>query len=87
MDKSVDTNNTTSISKFLRNNPVDSLEPITEGMFGYSLTRPVQNQDYYYRIYNACRQFKCRLESWHTESGPGVFEAVSVSPLMFTNGF
>ena len=77
MDESADARNNTSIAKFLRNNPVESLEPITEGMFGYSLTRPVQNQSYYYGIYNACIGFKCPLESWHTESGPGVFEAVS----------
>ncbi len=45
-------------------------------MFGYSLTRPVHNQDYYYGIYDACEKFGCGIEGWHTESGPGVFEAV-----------
>lgn len=45
-------------------------------MFGYSLTRPVHNKDYYYGIYDTCEQFKCDIEGWHTESGPGVFEAV-----------
>ena len=45
-------------------------------MFGYSLTRPVHNQDYYYGIYEACEKFRCGIEGWHTESGPGVFEAV-----------
>jgi len=45
-------------------------------MFGYSLTRPIQNQDYYYGIFNACTKFRCGIEGWHTESGPGVFEAV-----------
>ena len=44
-------------------------------MFGYSLTRPVHNQDYYYSIFNTCEIFNCGLEGWHTESGPGVFEA------------
>lgn len=44
-------------------------------MFGYSLTRPVHNQDWYYGIYNACDQFRCNIEGWHTESGPGVYEA------------
>ena len=45
-------------------------------MFGYSLTRPVHNQDYYYNVLNTCHEFNCAIEGWHTESGPGVFEAV-----------
>ncbi len=44
-------------------------------MFGYSLTRPVQNQEYYYDIFKTCEKFRCNIEGWHTESGPGVFEA------------
>jgi glutamine synthetase len=44
-------------------------------MMGYSLTRPVHNQDWYYGIYNACEKFRCNVEGWHTESGPGVYEA------------
>ena len=68
-----------STSKFLTENPAHALTPITEGMFGYSLTRPVHNQDYYYGIFDACQKFKCGIEGWHTESGPGVFEAVRPS--------
>lgn len=52
-----------------------SLPSLTEGMFGYSLTRPIHNQDYYYGIFDACQKFGCGIEGWHTESGPGVFEA------------
>lgn len=44
-------------------------------MFGYSLTRPVHNRDWYYAVYDTCASFACDVESWHTESGPGVFEA------------
>lgn len=44
-------------------------------MFGYSLTRPVHNQDWYYGIFAAAAQFRCDIEGWHTESGPGVYEA------------
>ena len=44
-------------------------------MFGYSLTRPQHNQDWYYGIFNACSAFRCDIEGWHTESGPGVYEA------------
>lgn len=44
-------------------------------MFGYSLTRPVHNQNWYYDIFNSCIKFRCDIEGWHTESGPGVYEA------------
>jgi glutamine synthetase len=71
--------NTSSTATFLRNNPVDSLPSLTEGMFGYSITRPVHNQEYYYGIFDTCAQFNCGIEGWHTESGPGVFEAVSLA--------
>ncbi|KAI9748039.1 MAG: hypothetical protein M1815_003639 [Lichina confinis] len=67
--------NSSSTARFLRENPVNSLPHLTEGMFGYSLTRPVQNQQYYYDVYDSCNKFRCDIESWHTESGPGVFEA------------
>lgn len=67
---------------FLQSNPVDALPPLTEGMFGYSITRPLHNQDYYYGVFDACEQFRCELEGWHTESGPGVFEAVSELQLL-----
>lgn len=51
------------------------LQSLTTGMFGYSIQRPTLNQDYYYGIFDACEKFKCALEGWHTETGPGVFEA------------
>lgn len=67
--------NSSSTASFLRDNPVNALPSLTEGMFGYSITRPVHNQEYYYSIFNTCAQFGCGIEGWHTESGPGVFEA------------
>ena len=69
--------NSSGTASFLKSNPVESLPHLTEGMFGYSLIRPVQNQEYYYGVFDACEQFRCDIEGWHTESGPGVFEAVS----------
>jgi glutamine synthetase len=40
-----------------------NLEHMTPGMFGYSLTRPVQNQDFYFGVFNACGfQFSVTLE-------------------------
>lgn len=51
------------------------LTPLTLGMCGYSVLRPLHNQDFYYNAFDWLKQFKVDVESWHTESGPGVFEA------------
>ncbi|KAH8180238.1 glutamine synthetase, catalytic domain-containing protein [Sarocladium implicatum] len=64
-----------SPATFLQQNPPHQLPSLTEGMFGYSITRPVHNQDFYYDVYDTCTSFRCDIEGWHTESGPGVFEA------------
>ncbi|KAJ3472423.1 hypothetical protein NLG97_g10999 [Lecanicillium saksenae] len=64
-----------SPAPFLQQNPHDQLPSLTEGMFGYSLNRPVHNKDYYYEVFDSCADFACNIEGWHTESGPGVFEA------------
>lgn len=45
---------------------------------GYSLFDPIRNQDWFYQVYDACERFNCGIEGWHTESGPGVYEAVCV---------
>lgn len=44
-------------------------------MFGYSVTRPVHNSEWYYKVWENCKKFKVDIEGWHTESGPGVYEA------------
>ncbi|POS84266.1 hypothetical protein EPUL_003855, partial [Erysiphe pulchra] len=64
-----------SVVKFLQDNAAASLPPLTEGKFGYSMTRSVQNSDYFYDIFNTCEKFNCGIEGWHSESGPGIFEA------------
>ncbi|KAI5813280.1 hypothetical protein BZA77DRAFT_321685 [Pyronema omphalodes] len=61
--------------KSLGDNKGQDLQHITPGMFGYSVTRPVQNQEFYYGVFDACKDFGIDLEGWHTESGPGVYEA------------
>lgn len=66
---------TTSTAGYLLENPPQNLPSLTEGMFGYSLTRTVHNKDYFYDVYDSCAKFNCDIEGWHTESGPGVFEA------------
>ncbi|KAG0281720.1 hypothetical protein BGZ95_011638, partial [Linnemannia exigua] len=50
-------------------------EALTPGMFGYSLLRPSLNQEYFYNVFDECRDFGVNIESFHTETGPGVFEA------------
>ncbi|KAK6351623.1 hypothetical protein TWF718_004778 [Orbilia javanica] len=59
----------------IRSEKPESIPSITPGMFGYSLTRPVLFQEYYYGVYDTCKAFRVPLEGWHTESGPGVYEA------------
>lgn len=76
-DASIQTSHVSSATTapFLQNNPAHALPHLTQGMFGYSLTDPIHNQDWFYNIFETCEQFKCNIEGWHTESGPGVFEA------------
>ncbi|TKA27625.1 hypothetical protein B0A50_04457 [Salinomyces thailandicus] len=70
-----DDRNSSATAQFLRERPVNDLPSLEEGMFGYSLTRPTHNQDWYYKIFEICARFRCDIEGWHTESGPGVYEA------------
>ncbi len=51
------------------------LQPITPGMFGYSILRASLNQDYFNDLFDLLGQFNIPLEGLHTETGPGVFEA------------
>ncbi|KAG0363847.1 hypothetical protein BG005_005669 [Podila minutissima] len=50
-------------------------QALTPGMFGYSLLRPTLHQDYFYEIFDQCKEFGINIESFHTETGPGVYEA------------
>lgn len=76
-DPSLQTTGPTSATTmpYLQNNDTQSLPHLTQGMFGYSLIDPVHNQDWFYNVFEACERFRCDVEGWHTESGPGVFEA------------
>lgn len=51
------------------------LQPLTPGMFGYSLLRPSLNQEYFNDLFDFLGQFNIPLEGLHTETGPGVYEA------------
>ena len=50
------------------------LKPLTPGMFGYSITRPLLYQSFFEQIYDHCRAFGIPIEGIHTETGPGVYE-------------
>jgi glutamine synthetase len=50
-------------------------EPITPGMFGYSVLRTAQNQPFFAAMMDELLAFRVPLEGLHTETGPGVLEA------------
>jgi len=50
-------------------------EPITPGMFGYSLIRAGQERDYFNALMDELTAFGVPIEGLHTETGPGVYEA------------
>ena len=53
----------------------DQLAPISPGMFGYSQLRPSQFQNYCDDLFVQMEKFDIQVESFHTETGPGVYEA------------
>ena len=50
-------------------------QPITHGMYGYSLVRANLHRDYFKALMEETNRFRVPLESLHTETGPGVYEA------------
>ena len=50
-------------------------EPISAGMFGYSLLRFAQAADYVSDLFEQLLAFRVPIEALHTETGPGVYEA------------
>lgn len=55
------------------------MEPLTPGMFGYSVLRQTHNQSFFDALLSDLRQFDVPLEGLHTETGPGVFEGAMVA--------
>lgn len=49
-------------------------EPLTPGMFGYSLLRSHYHQDFFSALMDECLKFGIPIEGLHTETGPGVYE-------------
>jgi len=50
-------------------------EPITPGMFGYSLIRVGQEKEFFNALMDELTAFRVPIEGLHTETGPGVYEA------------
>ncbi len=50
-------------------------DPITKGMFGYSVLRSSQRASYFNDLFDLMHQYRVPLEGLHTETGPGVYEA------------
>jgi glutamine synthetase len=50
-------------------------EPITPGMFGYSLLRMADNRGFFNTLMDEMAAFGVPIEGLHTETGPGVYEA------------
>ncbi len=55
-------------------NGFQKLEPLSPGMFGYSILRTSLNETYFNELFDGMEAFGIPLEGVHTETGPGVFE-------------
>ncbi|KAK5222835.1 hypothetical protein LTR72_005672 [Exophiala xenobiotica] len=64
-----------NIAAYLTKNAPSSLRHLTSGIFSYSTTRPMANKVYFHQIFDRSVEFRTNIEGWHTEFGPGVFEA------------
>lgn len=53
----------------------NNLDPLTSGMFGYSILRSSQNAGFFNDLFDLLEAFQVPLEGLHTETGPGVYEA------------
>ncbi len=53
-------------------------EPITPGMFGYSVLRMADNPGFFNALMDEMLAFNVPIEGLHTETGPGVYEAALV---------
>lgn len=52
-----------------------NLQPLTPGMFGYSILRTGLNNPFFTDLFDLLTQFNIPIEGLHTETGPGTYEA------------
>ncbi len=50
-------------------------QPLTPGMFGYSILRSSLKSDFFNALFDNLKKFDVPIEGLHTETGPGVYEA------------
>ena len=55
-----------------------NLDPLTPGMFGYSILRTTLQNPFFTDLFDLLKKFGVPLEGLHTETGPGVLEAAIV---------
>jgi glutamine synthetase len=55
-----------------------NLNPLTPGMFGYSILRSSLEHPYFADLFELLKNFNVPLEGIHTETGPGTYEAAIV---------
>jgi glutamine synthetase len=59
-----------------------NLQPLTPGMFGYSVLRSTLKNDFFSDLFGLLKKFDVPLEGLHTETGPGTYEAaIMYAPL------
>lgn len=61
-------------SQSVREKGFRRLTPFSPGMFGYSVLRTGAYAEFLHTILDSMRAFDVELESFHTETGPGVYE-------------
>ncbi len=59
----------------LRQKGYRNLTPLSPGMFGYSWVRTSESASLVHALLDGLRDFDIPIEGFHTETGPGVFEA------------
>jgi glutamine synthetase len=59
----------------LRQKHYSDLTPLSPGMFGYSWLRASENAGLVHALIDGMNGFDVELEGFHTETGPGVYEA------------
>jgi glutamine synthetase len=52
-----------------------NLTPLTPGMFGYSWTRSSSQATFVHQVLDQLAAYDLEIEGFHTETGPGVYEA------------
>ncbi len=66
--------NFTETSQGLEAKQYRDIQPITPGMFGYSVLRTSQNAGFFNDLFDLMERFNVPIEGIHTETGPGVYE-------------